>query len=245
MPKKKIIIKKEKIVEFLVKNPIAPIAEMARYFNTSPQTMHRRLDEHGIEYSGNQGSKGYRGKRTSGLEFLDRLQNGKKKVGGFHYIRLRLIEDGTKEHRCEVCGITEWNGKPTPLDLHHIDGNKYNNVFENIQIICPNCHAQTESYCGKNTGKNYKEKYLSKFESIGVVRESIREKPCTICGMLTKNFSYCSNSCKGIGLRSVEHPSKEQLEKDLEETNFTQTGKKYGVSDNAVRKWAKQYELIE
>ena len=65
-------------------------------------------------------------------------------------LKKRLINEGYKTHKCECCGITEWNGKPAPLELDHIDGNHYNNNLDNLQILCPNCHAQTDTYRGKN-----------------------------------------------------------------------------------------------
>lgn len=67
-----------------------------------------------------------------------------------HKLKLRLISEGLKEHKCECCGITEWNGEPTPIELDHIDGNRYNNTIDNLRILCPNCHAQTDTYRGKN-----------------------------------------------------------------------------------------------
>ena len=59
---------------------------------------------------------------------------------------LRLIDDGIKEARCECCKLSEWMGKPIPLELHHKDGNHYNNDLSNLEILCPNCHAQTDNY---------------------------------------------------------------------------------------------------
>jgi Zn finger protein HypA/HybF involved in hydrogenase expression len=56
-------------------------------------------------------------------------------------------------HRCEVCGISEWMGRPAPLELDHKDGNSSNNVLDNIRLICPNCHAQTATYKGRNMGQ--------------------------------------------------------------------------------------------
>jgi Zn finger protein HypA/HybF involved in hydrogenase expression len=67
-----------------------------------------------------------------------------------HKLKMRLIAEGLKEHKCECCGITEWNGNPSPIELDHIDGNRYNNTISNLRILCPNCHAQTETYRGKN-----------------------------------------------------------------------------------------------
>ena len=67
-----------------------------------------------------------------------------------HRLKLRLVKEGIKEHKCEMCGITEWNGQPTPIELDHIDGNRYNNTIENLRILCPNCHAQTDTYRGRN-----------------------------------------------------------------------------------------------
>lgn len=58
-----------------------------------------------------------------------------------HKLKLKLIKDKIKEHRCEICGLDSWNGKPIPIELDHIDGNHSNNELENLRIICPNCHA--------------------------------------------------------------------------------------------------------
>lgn len=55
--------------------------------------------------------------------------------------------------KCEKCGRTEWEGQKIPLCIHHIDGNHINNQIENLQVLCPNCHAQTDNYCGRNKNK--------------------------------------------------------------------------------------------
>jgi 5-methylcytosine-specific restriction endonuclease McrA len=65
-------------------------------------------------------------------------------------LKNRLLKEGLKDHKCEICGITEWMGKLTPLELDHINGNNKDNRIENLRVICPNCHAQTETYRGKN-----------------------------------------------------------------------------------------------
>ena len=68
-------------------------------------------------------------------------------------LRKRLFHEGYKERNCEVCGITDWNGKELSFQLEHIDGNGYNHTLNNLMIICPNCHSQTDTYCGRNKTK--------------------------------------------------------------------------------------------
>lgn len=60
-------------------------------------------------------------------------------------LKERLINAGIKEFKCELCGYTE------NLELHHINGNHYDNRLENLQILCPNCHAKTDNYRGRNS----------------------------------------------------------------------------------------------
>lgn len=67
-----------------------------------------------------------------------------------HKLKLRLIAEGIKQHKCEKCGITEWMGQPTPIELDHINGNNRDNRLENLRLLCPNCHAQTPTYRGRN-----------------------------------------------------------------------------------------------
>ena len=66
----------------------------------------------------------------------------------------RLFSEGLKEHKCECCGLTKWQSSEIPLELHHINGIHSDNRLENLQVLCPNCHALTDNYRGKNKGKS-------------------------------------------------------------------------------------------
>lgn len=72
----------------------------------------------------------------------------------------RLVNHGYKEYKCEICGINEWQGRPLRLQVHHINGEHYDNRLENLQILCPNCHSQTDNYAGKNSGKKNDKTFL-------------------------------------------------------------------------------------
>ena len=56
-------------------------------------------------------------------------------------------------HQCERCKLTKWNDVNIPLEVHHKDGNRFNNKEENLELLCPNCHALTDNYRGKNIKK--------------------------------------------------------------------------------------------
>jgi hypothetical protein len=66
------------------------------------------------------------------------------------HLKQRLLNEGLKENRCEECGITEWRGRPLNMALHHVNGNGRDNRLINILFLCPNCHAQTANYGGRN-----------------------------------------------------------------------------------------------
>ncbi|MFD1873774.1 HNH endonuclease [Hymenobacter bucti] len=70
-----------------------------------------------------------------------------------HGLRGRLLKEGRKQHRCEHCGLAEWCGQSIPLELHHINGVNNDHRIANLHLLCPNCHAQTKNYRGKNQQK--------------------------------------------------------------------------------------------
>lgn len=152
-------------------------------------------------------------------------------------LRKRLISEGIKEHKCECCGLNEWLDEPIPLELDHIDGDHYNNMLENLKILCPNCHAKTPTYRGKNKKSKNSQTLKNKNQT-----EKIKKVyNCSSCKVELKRKSKTGLcfSCHSKSQRKVERPSKEQLLQEVKESSYLAVGKKYGVSDNSIRKWLK------
>lgn len=187
-------------------------------------TLRKLLNDHKIDYSHFTGRARNYNKSNVGIdEYISnkiRIKSGS--------LKKKLFDIGVKQNKCDICGISEWNGKPITCQLHHIDGNNMNNSIENLQILCPNCHSQTTKYGNKSIERYNKS----------------AKRFCKICGKeITKSASVCSN-CMHINKRKVERPSKEQLLKDWgQHKNINSISIKYGVSDNAIRKWFKYYDL--
>lgn len=193
--------------------------------------------------------------------------------------------------KCEKCGRTEWEGQQIPLCVHHIDGNHINNQIENLQVLCPNCHAQTDNYCGRNKNKrppiideqfiealrqttsirqalqklgiNYAAKYYYEkahklIEENNIIQKPKKEKQqktkpqkkiktepnhCIDCGKIIDNRSQRCKECEHKRQRRVEWPQRDELKNLIRAESFSSIGKMYNVSDNAIRKWCKNYNL--
>ena len=69
---------------------------------------------------------------------------------GTSTLRKRIIQHKLKEYQCEICKIDDWNNNSISLQLDHKDGDRKNNILDNLRWLCPNCHSQTPTFCSKN-----------------------------------------------------------------------------------------------
>jgi Zn finger protein HypA/HybF involved in hydrogenase expression len=158
----------------------------------------------------------------------------------------RLIEGGYKKYKCENCNINEWDGKPLRLQIHHINGDHSDNRIENLQLLCPNCHTQTDTYARHNTSKN-SGFVIKNIEELKDSIEHIKPKYCKNCGKEITNGSneYCSHECAQKASRKFEVSSTQLIEDFKELKSFTAVGRKYNVSDNAIKRRAKKLGVYE
>ena len=139
------------------------------------------------------------------------------------HLKERLYKEGLKEHKCELCGQgEEWKGKKMSLILDHKNGINNDNRIENLRIVCPNCNATLDTHCGK----------LSNEE------RNIRKK-----NRIIKNQKTIINASKKR--RKVKRPDYDELLNNIETNGYSATGRKYGVSDNAIRRWVSFYVKYE
>jgi 5-methylcytosine-specific restriction endonuclease McrA len=123
-----------------------------------------------------------------------------------------------KKYECESCKLSDsWNNKLLILQIDHINGNSEDNRLENLRFLCPNCHTQTDTYAGRSS------------------RDSSNRK-----NTVDPNW----RSAPKYEQRKVTWPLKEELSILMNDHSLVKIGQMYGVSDNAVRKWAKKYGLI-
>jgi hypothetical protein len=131
------------------------IADILRRFSgpissASYKRVNRRIKELDLDTSHFRGQGHSRGRRYP--ERWKSTEELLEKANGSSKIRLALLRSGTRPHRCEGCGLCEWDGRPIPLELDHVDGDRTNNRLENLRLLCPNCHALTPTYRGRNIG---------------------------------------------------------------------------------------------
>jgi hypothetical protein len=112
-------------------------------------TFHQRVKNLGIDTSHFSGAAWAAGKTFGPKRPIDDYLSNSFKISSSS-LKKRLIREGIKEAKCECCNLDWWIDKEISLELHHMNGNHFDNSLSNLQLLCPNCHANTENYRGRN-----------------------------------------------------------------------------------------------
>ena len=185
-------------------------------------------------------------------------------------MKRRLIKEGLLENKCSICGITTWQNEKIVCHLDHINGVNDDNRIENLRMLCPNCHSQTDTWTGRN--KSYKRKdnhcidcgTKVRYESTRCVecsnkarkgvpfdrrkrssKKALKSKLCPDCSKEIKNSSTRCSSCRGTNNEKIQWPSDEELAKLVWEKPRTQLSKELGVSDRAISKRLKKRGIAQ
>ena len=185
-------------------------------------------------------------------------------------LKKKLILFGYKRHECEVCKRTEWNNRPIPIQLHHINGDSSDNQFVNLQILCANCHAQTDNFCRgqrKTVNRVSDEVILEAVKRSFSISEVLIKSGMSssyanyprIKKLLTKhqiqlNVRVRDNSATKIPdpnwrtrprpeSRKIVWPTKEILEDLVANKPMIAVARELGVSDSSVRKACRRLNI--
>ena len=194
------------------------------------KTLVKRLKHDGInpdEYKGR--AKGY--SLVAAPKFTDEqvfVENSQYDRAG---IKARILKNNYIPYSCADCGCGDtWNGKPITLQLEHKNGINNDHRVENLAFLCPNCHSQTPTWGGRNIA----------------VCKTIYTCATPDCKNEISHGGYLCRPCFHQKDRKVkERPSLKALLADTSILNFEATGRKYGVTGNAIRKWIKAYQKSE
>ena len=145
-------------------------------------------------------------------------------------LKSRLIKELGWVASCSVCSLSKWMDKSIPLEIDHINGIHNDNRVENLRFICPNCHAQTDTYKGKN-----KKTYIER----GCVKE---HGNCIDCNMMITNKGTRCLKCNALFNRRAERPTHEQMTEYRKTMTLEQIGKQYNVGRASIQRWIKSYD---
>lgn len=147
------------------------------------------------------------------------------------FVRNYMLEKA--EYKCTKCGWHEIN--PTtgliPLEVHHKDGDYRNNKEDNLEVLCPNCHSLTPNF--KALNKEGRENRTN----------TGRKNYCVDCGAPITAEAIRCYACERKNRITEKPVTREELKDLIRVISFTQIGNQFGVTDNAIRKWCKNYNL--
>jgi Zn finger protein HypA/HybF involved in hydrogenase expression len=207
------------------------------------KTIKKYVKEYNIDTSHFRGQTWNKGMGNTDYAAYNKLENILKENTNFKSdtLKYRLVKEGLKQWKCEKCGNEGvWKGEELVLELHHINGNHYDNRLENLQILCPNCHSQTDNFRNKNSIKAVKPKkhvlYVCKCDYCGKEFRSNK-----------KNKRFCCREHYNEFLCRKQNPvTKEMLEKEIINcTSISELANKLKTTRPTIRKYLQDYDLYE
>lgn len=144
-----ILERKDEILQWIDEEQ--PKCYMCQQLKCKQETLNSYLKKMGIDYAGQQSKKGQQ-KGSNVYRPASYYFDNRHPIPSSR-LKEKLFKDGLKEKKCELCGVSTWFDIELPLELHHKNNNHLDNSYDNLQILCPNCHSIQEGNAGANIGK--------------------------------------------------------------------------------------------
>jgi 5-methylcytosine-specific restriction endonuclease McrA len=232
-------ITEEKLLE-IVKTSNT-IADICRAFNLLPRgsnykTIKKYLKLYNIDTSHFLGFSHMKGKTRADLKIKPlkdyMIENSTLDPS---QLKIRLLRENLLEYKCNECGITTWNEKELVLHLDHINGTNDDHRLENLRLLCPNCHSQTNTYCGRNA------KHLN--------AKRIKNNTCQSCSIPINKYAEFCRKCSikfqpghiKTHATKIDWPTTIILIELIKTNGYTKTSVQLGVSTSSIAKRIKNH----
>lgn len=250
---------KEEFVQIF--DECSSVGEMLSRFNlrnigSNYKTLQRRFIEDSIDWQKFKDNKTTKGKRrvSYSKSQVENLLIQNSSYTSRQTLKRKIIEYGLLENKCNICGLDPvWNNKKLVMVLDHINGIANDHRIENLRFLCPNCNSQTDTFAGRNLKYQYTidENNITNPVSSDTCtirpKKDLIKKYCLICGdTICKKANLCrkcSNSSPKFKTRKVNRPSRDELQKLVWSIPTIEIAKHFGVSDKAISKWCKSYNI--
>lgn len=155
-----------------------------------------------------------------------------------HFLKLKLIKLGYLENKCNICTLTNWLNKPISLHLDHINGVSNDNRIENLRLLCPNCHSQTDTYAGKNLKNKPRLKKNLSISKDSLIEEVKNSSITSVANKYSVSWQTIKNIVGDVQINrtKINWPSKEYILSYLENNSMEELARNLKVSSNAIRK---------
>lgn len=192
------------------------------------RTLKNKLIKENIDFSSLK-LKAKKANRNSTKKTFDEIfcENSSMQRGG---VKKVIIKNKLIQYECKVCGLKdEWKNQKLVLILDHINGVSNDNRLHNLRFLCPNCNSQQETFAGKN----YKPEKITQQQ-----KKINKSTECSNCGQFCskRSKSLLCRKCYLETINNYNYPQYDELKKMVDDIGYSATGRKLGVSDNAVRK---------
>lgn len=248
----------KELMEEAVKNSVS-IAQVCNYIGLKPiggnyKTIKAKIALYNLDTSHFTGQRWNAGlsliDKTCHLKLEDILKDGINYSSDL--LRKRLINAELKQNICEQCGLS---GEEINLELHHINGNHFDNRLENLQILCPNCHSKTDNFRNRGQSNINEGKHLYKKQD--------HMRICENCGKefysdrLDKPRRFCCRECYSEFISkfgslndtfnvSLNNMNRKELKEYCDKyNNISEIANALGTSRPTVKKYLEKFNLLE